>query len=500
MLAAAVVVLAAAGVLPRWPGLLHLVALPPLDLVGDLGLLLVVTTGWPTFALGVAVSIAVRSVLLALLLGGLTRARFLLALRFYLTVAPLSFVAAGFLYSAAAVLYFGLFWLGLIAALLVLALTAAAPWQPGDALRQRFAASLRRGLRLGTVGAYLALLTLLGALADRTTEVGTVLLVPLSAALTWAAADALHSDPGLRWARRSIAAPPAAGLAALAVVAATGPAGPPRAPAPDTSRQGSLMLMSGVDSSSGNGAILEIDPHVMGWTCEQTYYYSYAGPGDGQPQNAALCPIQHGAPYGWRDTLRSRDELVPFLEAQVREMRPPAVVAGHSQGAWLVWDAAASDRLPGVSEIVLVGPFPDHGVTYPPAGVRAPGAAGRDLVGFVTNLPRPGGTTTFYPDSPLGREWLGHPTNITATLSRPLPEGIRALSVPSTFDLPLMRNTHRLPRALNACPVPVIHPNLPYARELQEDVVRFVEGRPQRSCPLWRTATGPLLRHWTSPR
>lgn len=498
-LATAVVVLAATGVLPRWPGLLHLVALPPLDLIGDLGLLLTVTTGWPTFALGMTVSLVVRSALLALLFGGLTRDRLLLGLRFYLTAAPVSFVAAGLLYGAAAVLFYGLFWLGLLVALLAVTLTAAAPWQRAGTLRRRYAASLSSGLRLGTIGAYLALLTLLGALADRTGEVGTVLLVPLSAALTWATAAALQADPGWRRARRSLAALPAAGLVVLVVVAATGPAAPPRAPAPGTSREGSLMLMSGVDSSSGSGAILELDPHVMGWTCEHTHYYSYAGPGDGQPQNDALCPIQHGAPYEPEDTLRSRDELVPFLEAQVRQMRSPAVVAGHSQGVWLLWDAAASERLPGVSALVLVGAFPDHGVAYPSTGGRAPGGAGRALLQLIADLPRPGGTTVFELDSPLGREWLGHPDNIAETLSRPLPERIRALSVPSTFDLPLMRDTHRLPAALNACPVPVIHPNLPYADEFQEDVVRFVEGRPQRACPPWRTATGLLLRHWASP-
>ena len=499
VVAAVVLALAATGVVPRWPGLLHLVALPPVDLIADFGLLMVVSTGWPTFALGVAVSILARSLVLALLLGGLTRARIRLALRFYLVVAPFSFLAAAVLYGASAVLFYALFWAGLCAALLVVSLTAAAPWQPVHALRRGFVTSARRGLRLGTVGAYLAALSLLGAVADATGPAGTVLLVPLSAALTWATATVLHADPGWRCVRRGVAALPATGLAVLVATAATGPAGPPRAPAPDTPRDGSLMLMSGVDSSSGSGAILEIDPHVMGWTCEHTHYYSYAGPGEGQPQNEALCPIDHGAPYGPEDTLRSRDELVPFLEAQVRNMRRPAVVAGHSQGVWLVWDAATARRLPGVSTLVLVGPFPDHGVAFPPAGERAPGAVGRRLLELIADLPRPGGTTVFHPDSPLGREWLGHPRNISEVLSRPLPDGVRALSVPSTFDLPLARESHRLPGAVDACPVPVIHPNLPYAEEFQQEVARFVDGRQPGSCPLWRSATGPLLRHWSVP-
>lgn len=51
----------------------------------------------------------------------------------------------------------------------------------------------------------------------------------------------------------------------------------------------------------------------MGWMCEHTHHYSYAGPGDGHPQNGALCPIEHGAPYEPKDTLRSRTATGPLL-------------------------------------------------------------------------------------------------------------------------------------------------------------------------------------------
>lgn len=499
LLTAAVVALATADVLPRWPGLLHLVALPPLDLVGDLGVLLAFAPDWPVFLLGTAVSLAVRSAVLALLLGGLTKARFLGALRFYALVAPFAFVAAAMLYGARAVLFYALFWLGALLTVGLLLLTAATPWQRPEQLRSRFAAAARSGLRAGTVGAYLALLTVLGAVADLAGDPVAVLLVPASALLTWVTAQALHRDPGWRAARRAVAALPALGTAALVLVAATGPAGPPRAPAPATSRPGSILLMSGIDSRSGSGAILEIDPHVLGWTCERTFYYSYAGPGDGQPQRHAVCPIRHGAAYERVDTLRSREQLVPFLEQQAAQLVPPGVVAGHSQGAWLVWQAAVQGRLPAVMHLVLVGPFPDHGVAYPPPGVRAPGGAGRALIDAIASWQRPTGATVFDPDSPLGREWLGHPDNIEQTLARPLPDGLQALSVPSVFDLPLMRDSARLPHASDRCPVPVIHPNLPYSLEFHDAVVRFVEGRPQPPCPPWRRAVGPLFRHFTVP-
>jgi pimeloyl-ACP methyl ester carboxylesterase len=283
----------------------------------------------------------------------------------------------------------------------------------------------------------------------------------------------------------------------------TGPAGPEgegRSLTDAEGREGSILLMSGVDSSSGSGAMLEIDPTaILGWTCESTWYFSYAGPGDGQPTGDAACPVDHGSPYGPEDTLRPVEELVGHLEAFVSEMPPPVVVTGHSQGAWLVWEAAATGRLPGAEVVVLVGAFPENRVWYPAWGERAPGAVGRMVLDAVVDASRFAGTSAFEPDSPLGRELLGHPDAVSEILARPLPEGVRALSVASAFDLPLLHGTHRVAGATDACPVGVVHPNLPYAAELQGVVAAFVDGDPLPPCPAWRTAVGPLLRHFTVP-
>src|SRR5690606_27367604 len=106
-----VVTLAAAvGALPRWQGLVHLVALPPLDQMGDLQIVLVEAPDVATFVLGIALSLAVRAAVLAWLLGGLSRDRFWFALRFYAVVLPFAFVAAGLRYGAMAVLFYALFW------------------------------------------------------------------------------------------------------------------------------------------------------------------------------------------------------------------------------------------------------------------------------------------------------------------------------------------------------------------------------------------------------
>jgi hypothetical protein len=498
VLTATVTLLAAVGVLPRWPGLIHLVALAPLDVTNDLQLLMVHAPGWPSFIAGVVLSVGVRAVVLAFLLGDPSRPGLLRAARYYLLVLPFAFVAAALLYAAKAVLFYLLFWLGLFVLLLLFVLTAASPWihRPGQ---RNITVLARHGFRAGTLGAYLALLSLLGALANVLGDAGAVALVPVSGALTFATAHVLGADPGWRVARRAVAVLPAAGLVALVAVAATGPAGPPDGRALDEPRDGSVLLMSGVDSSSGRGAMLEIDPTSLGWDCQGARYYSYAGPGDGQPRNEAQCDIDHGRPYRPEDTLRPRSEQVDFLEAQTEDMGTPGVAVGHSQGVWLLWDAASLHRLPGVEALVLVGAFPENPVSYPAADQREPGRVGRVLLEAIQVAPRPGGTTTFEPDSPLGREWLGHPDAIEETLDRPLPDGVVALSVPSVFDLPLMHRSERIEGAVDACPVPVIHPNLPYSEEFHARVEDFLDERARPPCQWWRRAVGPALRHFSAP-
>ncbi|MFG1944235.1 hypothetical protein [Nonomuraea sp. NPDC048826] len=495
---AVVVVLAAIGVLPRWSGLIHLVALPPLDLVADLRVLMAVAPSYPVFLAGLAVSLAVRITVLAALLGGLDRRRLRHAARFYLLVLPPALLAAAQLLGAGAMLYAGLFWTGTITALVVVAITAAAAWRPD----RGFPYLLRHGLRLGTVGAYLLSLAALGTLADLTGPVGAVALVPVSALLTLTAARLLRAVPAitvLRPARRAVAAVGAALTAALVTVMLTAPTGPPRAAEPRSPRPGSLMLMSGVDSSSGDGAVLEIDPHRLGYTCGQTYYFSYAGPGRGQPRGAARCPSTTGAPYRKDDTMRPTADLADALEAQLAGLPAPVVLVTHSQGVWITWTAALRHRLPNVATLVLIGPFPDNPVPYPPRGEQGVSILAADVTRLVSDLVRANGVSSFTPDSPLGREWLAHPTAIANTLARRPPGDLRVLSVPSVFDTPLMPAGPALPWADDLCPIPVTHPNLPYSAEFQRSLTRFLDHRPLPSCPPWHHAVGHTFRPFSVP-
>jgi hypothetical protein len=503
VLTAVVMVLLATGVLADWPGVIHAVGLPPLGQVTDLRIAFVEAQGYPVFVAIVVVSTLVRSAVLTAMLGPWEWSRWWFAIRFYVLALPLSLLAAAAAFAAPATLFYLLFWIGFVLILADVCLLGALPWIGERSLWASFKISFWRGFRLGTVAAYLLVVALLGAVADAGGTAVLLFLLPLSAAATYGAVWVLAVDPDWRWllwGRRSLALGAYLGLFAMVLVVVTGPPGPVEADEVDEPRPGSLLLMSGVDSSSGSGAILEIDPRALGYSCEQTYYYSYAGPGDGQPQNDAQCPIRTGAPYEAEHTFDTMDLLVPYFVEQVSELPPPVTVATHSQGVWVVWEALAEHGAGGVENLVLIGPFADNPVSYPPDRSRAPGRVGTDVIDYlVSNAARPGGTSGFEHDSPLAVELLAAPEETEAIWSKPLPEEIDVVSIPSTFDLPIMLRGHRVDDAVDTCPVAVAHPNLPYAQGFVDAVNRHLDDEPPAPCPWWRTAVGPLFRAFTPP-
>jgi hypothetical protein len=60
----------------------------------------------------------------------------------------------------------------------------------------------------------------------------------------------------------------------------------------------------------------------LGFSCQQTLYYSYRGSGVGGPQGVARCPIRTGAPYGEADTTRPLRNLASALRRSSRTATP----------------------------------------------------------------------------------------------------------------------------------------------------------------------------------
>jgi hypothetical protein len=477
-----VIALSVTGVLPTWPGAVHLVALPPGDQFADLRVLVTLAPSWPIAVLGLATLLTVRVVVLAALMGGVTAERLRFAAAFH-ALSFLPMLLAAFLVSASAtVLYSRLFWPAVAIVAVVAMGMGPLPWQGTLRLRTAIPRAWRAGLRLEVVLPYVVGLLVLGAVADVATRHAPWLvawLVPVSAALTVAAVWGLRRPVPARPVMRMAVVGSAAAVVAAAFVLT------PRdsMPAPGPVRPGSLALMAGINSSSGRGAIVPTDVERLGFTCEQTVYVSYAGPGEGQPRGVAVCPITTGAPYLADDTQRPFDEQVAVLGEQVEGLPRPVVVVAHSHAAWVAWQAAVDGA--AIDMLVLLGPFPDSPVGYPSPGEDGTGRVLGDLVRAVVPLADVV-DFNFRPDSPAARELLATRDAAAEIFGQPLPDGVRALSLTSAADLPLMPYGWRLPVERNACPARVAHPELPIRPAFYDETIRFLAGEPGRGCPPWR--------------
>ncbi|WP_334144530.1 hypothetical protein [Rhabdothermincola sp.] len=501
VLTAGIMTLAVAGLIPRWPGLVQLVGLPPLGVTTDLRLLLSESEGFVPFIVMLVPALAVRIAVLTAMTGELSARRVGFVARFYALALPFAGLAAASAFAAGATLYYLLFWVGVAMTVAEVLLLAAIPWMGEPSVWRAVISAARAGFRAGTVGAYLVGVTLIGAAAEAGGPAAAIGLLPVSAAFTYAAAYLLSVDPdrrGLRVGRRIVAATGAL-LVTVTVAVATGPARPVERDRPGAPRSGSLMLMGGIDSSSGSSPLLSLVPGSVGFTCEQTFFFSYAGPGSGQPEGRAACPIRTGAPYTGVDTYRSIDELVRFLVEQIEPLPPPVTLIAHSQGVWVVLVALSAGLLPTVSDVVLVGALTDNPIGYPPRGGHAPGRVGTEVLDGVGALARLTSFSRFDPQSPLAVELLADPHRVAAIVSHPIPTEMAALSVPSAFDLPLMAETRPIEGAAEACPLLAVHPELPFAPAFVDDVNRFLDGRPPAACPWWHSATVGLRAYSAPP-
>lgn len=491
--ASVVVLLAVLGVLPVWSGLPHLVAVPPLDLYTDLRVLLTRARSLPEFAGLLILVFGARTAVLALMLGGLSRRRIGFAATCYASVALPLFVAAQFNYVSFAVLYGRVFWITVAGVALVVVLGAAVPWQGSTRLRTAIRRSWRGGLRVGVVLAYAVAAVLIGVVAE-TWPVTTIWLVPVSAALTALAVRAFARSPR-PGGRRRLAVAAAMFLAASVVFVATRGVDPDPSPPP---RAGSLLLMSGINSSSGDGAVFGVEPAKYGMTCEQVYYFSYAGLGNGQPEGDAVCPIRTGAPFVQEHTHRPMAELAESLAEQVRGLPRPLIVAAHSHSAWVAWLAVAKGMVPEVDVLVLAGPLPDSAHGYLGPDERGPGRVASDLLRLIAPATRIAGFN-FEPDAPAFRSMLGDRHGPERIMSLPLPEKVRVISIPSTGDLPVLPSGWELPVDRNACPVREPHTSLPASEALLREVNRFLDGEPPPPCPPWRSWGVPMSRPFGVP-
>ena len=488
--AVAGVTLSLVGILPRWPGLIHAVAVPPLDAAFDLRLLVARAPSYPTFLVGVAVSVVVRTMILGFLLwtvgaapsAGTGMAR---AARLYLVaVIPLT-VAAALDFAGLAALYSWYAWAGLgLTVLVVVALIPRAIPPRGARLR-----------RFPTAIGYLLVVLALGALTDLVGTPGAVPAVVVSAVVTGAAIGRLvrPRPPGRMTVRGATAC-------AVVVVAAILPLArvTPWQVVPDAV----LLIVPGVDTSSGQGAAYGLDPEALGFPCDRVYYFSYRGPGDGAPPGDAPCPIRVHRPYTQTATQQPLQDLVELLVQQVEAIRAetgeaPLVVITHSQGSVIAWRAVAGG-LGGVSHLVALAGFPHSAVGYPPPGEDGPGRVGADALRALSWFSRFLGVGTFDPDAPLAREILARPNGLESVFDEPLPSGVTAALLFATGDLVAAPEGHDLSAGLTAT-VDTTHVRVPVSGPAEAAIREVLAGRsPGGSSPL-AAILAPALPPWLPP-
>lgn len=480
--AAAVTVLVAVGALPAWAGLAHHLALPPLDLFADVRVLLAEAPSYPRFVAGLVASVALRSLALAAMLGTLDRRGMARSLGFY-GVALVPALAAGVLGFAGVVVVYALFlWAAVgVAAAAGLGL-GPLPWREWR---------WRHGARWVVTG-YLAALLVVSLASALGTELVQVALVWVSAGLTAVTVRRL-SGRG-RWLRgrpRPVAAATLVVLAAVAPAPAPAPLPlPVPAPLPVRAedarpREGTLFLVPGIGASSGTSTMFLLDPGALGFDCDQTAYFSYAGPGAGAPQRSARCPITRGAPYVAEDTHRPMGELSASFRAQIADLAPPVVVIAHSQGGWIAASALGGTPARAVDTVVLVGAFPRHQRGYVLDGTGA-GLVGTDGMEALTAALRGTGATSFDPRAPLPRQYLGAPGAVADLLAGGFPRHVQVATVTAALDLPVMGTDWRLDGASDLCPVNVDHSRLITSAEVHRLVNGVLDGRDHAGCGWWR--------------
>jgi hypothetical protein len=487
--AVAVIGLALGNVIPRWSGLIHLVAVPPLDVAADLRILAARASSYPTFAIGVGVSVVVRSLVVGSLLvtlgavptfgAGMARA----AALYLVAAVPLAVAAAvGFAGLAAVYAWYG--WAALVMTVLVTIVISPRLIPRGARLR-----------RIPSVLGYVVALTVIGALVDLTGSAGAVIGVVFSVVLTAVALDRL-SRPVERTRR-----PTPAAVAFLALALMGWSSGDIRSSQVEPGAV--LLIVPGVDTSSGMGAAYRLDPATIGFDCGRVFYYSYRGPGDGAPSGQAPCPIRLHRPYARSVTQRPLRELVDAFAQQVEAIGvdtggAPVVVLTHSQGAVIAWQAVATGAVDGVSHIVALAGFPHSPVGYPPPGTPGDGRVGADALRVLSWFSRFLGGGSFDPDAPLAREILARPDGLEVVFAEPLPSDVTAAMVFATTDLVVAPEGSVVPGAPTAT-VNATHVSILQSAQAQAAVREILAGRPSEGGTLLAALLGPALPSWLPP-
>ena len=483
-----VLLLAGTGVLPTWPGLVREVGPFPIDILTDVQVLVTKAPSIPVFLLGLLAAVLFRTTVLSFMLGD-PRDWWPACLRLELLALTGGLVVSGLMFSGQAVLYTPTFYAGLAIFVVCVLTMAPLPWRQASSLTNALRSLVDSGGHTLALLAYLCSLAGAGSLL-RLHGIGfTAAPVGVSGAITMALAHHF-SGPPARPSARAIAGLIGAGLVVALLVGVIASPAPPRDDG--LARQGSLFLVPGADTSSGHGTMFKFRPEWLGFSCAQTYYYSYAGLGNGAKRGESVCPIRTGAPYGRIESGRALTVLSKSFIAQLQAIPSPLVVVADSEGGWVAWKALSSHATKPGGKLVVLSAFTDAWVTYPQPSEPGPGSIGSLFVRAVASAGRFGGFTSFDPRSATAREVLSAPGSLRELFENRLRSKWGALLVTSAYDLAAMGRSWTVGSAFNACPEMEGHTALVLSGASAAVTSSFLAGRPLSDCGWWNSWAAAL--------
>ena len=371
----------------------------PLGVYFDLKQSLAYAPGWLWLLAAVALGVAVRGAVLAgtLWLMEGRRGSFLAAWKRAALLASIAalalFPAASFLFVGVATRYAPFVWIGALAGFITAALLArraarldAGGGKPPGRDIPEMPAFLAYGYVVVAAGAVMSL-----AESRAVSALVLMLLGPLHALFLVGWREHLRNETS-----------PGGGilLGALTIVVVVSLFGAAiydrllfqTAPQARPSRQGTLLLLGGVDSTPERGALAELHPRDVGRDPSIVRVLSYRGGTE-----------VHSAP----DTRRDLSRVAEVMARQIRRAEPPRVLLGHSQASLIV-DRLLRARLPAPQRSAVFAPSPPvpPPVEIPPPDERGPGKAGGDVARLLARALDLVGLQPFDVDSPAS------PTNL----------------------------------------------------------------------------------------
>lgn len=251
---------------------------------------------------------------------------------------------------------------------------------------------------------------------------------------------------------------------------------PESVPRPTLQERQILVRVAGLGSTSGKGAIDDVDAAALGYAPGDDYRYSYLG--GTATEN----------PYSATDTtsdIRESGRRLRELLARIEAENPgvPIDIVAHSQGGLVARSALTDEgeptdpRLPKVNSLVTLG-TPHLGA---PAATAATMLGHTAIGGAVLDSANAALPDKFDPGGMSVTQMAEHSAFIRRLNSRPLPEGLKATSIAAREDYVVPAGVTRLAGADNvtvSAPGHLDdHGDLPGSAQAQREIALGIAGQ-----------------------